>query len=216
MTSTSDKKLAREIMDRHEGVKYTEALRFVARLKDMRERNESRAAFGVSPVIKFDPMGPDWELEETRRFFGEPIPTPVKFGGGRLDPLRFADGRVQVRALLEEQKASDREGTGGDMGLDEWHVVANAGQKNPLFEEALRAARFASYRDRVAGRLQKRMRGLTQSMSDFNLILGRPGAEKQSRLLELQLEMEKRGQSTYVMDPKAGELPDTSDSDSEV
>ncbi|UQN30508.1 hypothetical protein [Brachybacterium kimchii] len=72
MPSTSDKKLARAIMGRHEGVKYTEALRFVAELKEMRERNESRIALGAAPVIELDPQGSAWKIEESRRYFVTP------------------------------------------------------------------------------------------------------------------------------------------------
>lgn len=68
MTSTSDKRHARAIMARHEGVKYTEALRFVAELKELRERDESREAFGMGTIIEQDPLGPAWKNEEIRRF----------------------------------------------------------------------------------------------------------------------------------------------------
>ncbi|MGP5291943.1 hypothetical protein ACTXL6_17950 [Brachybacterium tyrofermentans] len=244
MTSTSDKKLARAIVDRHDGVKYTEALRFVARLKEMRERNESRAAFGVSPVIEVDPKRSDWELEETRRFFGHPVPAQVEIlrgGHGRLDPFAFARdestlsdltssmlSRSGVRALdeayvLATSQRDDR--LDRSMGRsapekisldDKWTVPRGSETFLAWFEGVQRAARVASGQDRDAVRLQKRKEHPIQSPEDSNPILGRPGAEKKSHFLKLQLEMEKRGQSTYVMDSRAGELPDTSDRDSEV
>lgn len=215
MTSTSDKKLARAIVDRHEDVKYTEALRFVAQLKEMRERNESRTAFGATPVIEVDPMGPRWKFDETRRFFSTEsgstfLPASVSVRGEISDSAEARECIRESQAKLGERKVAGRESAGGVLMLDEWHMVANAEKRGRLFEGAMRATGAVSDRERVAERLQTRMRELTQSVSDFTPRPGNTGAEKRSHFLKLQLEMARRGRSIYVTDPKAGGLPDTS------
>lgn len=207
MSSTSDKNLARAIMQRHDDVRYTEALRFVGKLKEMRERNESRVALGAPPVVEVDPLDPAWKVEETARFFSV---------GARTDP-------VELRGVEAQRSTS--------VGLDEWHDVSGCREAYlSQFGEIQRAARRASGRARDEAD-RRRMRALLQypqdhndafgpdgqpdpaeyRMAHFEAVLGSPGAWKSRWLAERLAEG-----PHLVLDPKTGGRSSSSDEDSDV
>ncbi|MCZ4326775.1 hypothetical protein [Brachybacterium paraconglomeratum] len=179
MPSTSDKKHARAIMARHDGVKYTEALRFVAELKEMRERNESRAALGLDPVVTIDPKGPAWKPAEAHRFLA---------ADGTCG-LRIARSVAETHepACYAPPEATDADqGPAGNESLllDEWHHVTGVTGSGKTFlawfDEVQRASRVASGRDQDAERLRQKTRMLLQSTEDFNLLTGSHTRAKRS------------------------------------
>ncbi|GAA1491015.1 hypothetical protein [Brachybacterium sacelli] len=208
MPSTSDKKHARAVMDRHEGVKYTEALRFVTQLKEMRERIESRAAFGMDPIIEWDPKDPAWKNEEMRRFFAldesgtaglDANPQPEK-----LDPLRTAvRGRIVDSAtakahLEEQQKSLDDQAY---VILDEWHEL-RGGVGAKVIEDAARRLREDAWHKQDLEKLRSSM--LLQSPEDLGtedmgpMILGAPAPGHGKRMDLLQRSLKARWASSTV------------------
>src|SRR5699024_3460475 len=120
MTSTSDKRHARAIMARHEGVKYTEALRFVAELKELRERSESREAFGMGTIIEQEPLGPLIKTVEARR--------SLATDGGRaladIDESVPTSWQPDDEAFAARRKHPEPGGQTGELiELDELHAL---------------------------------------------------------------------------------------------
>ena len=188
MTSTSDKRHARAIMARHEGVKYTEALRFVAELKELRERSESREAFGMGTIIEQDPLGPAWKNEEIRRFLAT--------DGGRslaeIDESVPTSWQPDDEAFAARRKHPETGGQTGELiELDELHALRK-GAATGFLSWSSQVCHHPEGRERSVG-ADKPLGLPLQSVKDVDdetmgrVLLGLPGHKRPMKALRRSL-----------------------------